>query len=153
MVLGILLCSGIVYAANYSAKDITYDHSNWKVKNVEEALNNLYENASKIYSLGTGISFDIKELVPNIDYTKLTVSDFIVEVVEENKRINAYGGDTTNGHYSFDESELIKEYNNETGILTAYLHLQTDIKGWSNEPIYNTVTTKVNVNAYLISNV
>ena len=153
LLVGIILCSGIVYASNYSAIDITYNHSNWKVDNVNDALNDLYNNASKIYPLGTGVSFNIKELVPNVDYTKLIVSDFIVEVIDTNRRIVAYGGDTTNGHYSFAESELIKDYNAETGVLTAYLHLQTDIKGWSDEPIYNTATTKVNVNAYLIRNV
>lgn len=32
-----------------------------------------------VYKLGTGTSFDIRAMIPTIDYTKLTVHDFIVE--------------------------------------------------------------------------
>lgn len=44
-ILGIILCSGVVYAANYYAKDVTYisDDEKWKVSNVNEALDSLYE--------------------------------------------------------------------------------------------------------------
>ena len=43
-----VLCSGItVYAASYLAKDISFVPSNneWKVSNVEEAINDLYDNS------------------------------------------------------------------------------------------------------------
>ena len=50
-VLGILVCCGIVYAANiYKATDISYEPSDasWEVSNVNEAINSLYDNMNNI---------------------------------------------------------------------------------------------------------
>ena len=46
IIIGIVLCSGIVYAASYLASDISYTPSDtsWKVSNVNDALNDLYSN-------------------------------------------------------------------------------------------------------------
>ena len=46
-IVGILLCSGIVYAASYYAKDVQYEpkDTSWEVSNVNEAINSLYENS------------------------------------------------------------------------------------------------------------
>ena len=45
IIIGIVLCSGVVYASNiYKAKDITYNNEKSEVKNVNEALDYLYEN-------------------------------------------------------------------------------------------------------------
>ena len=45
-ILGILVCSGIVYAASYYAKDVTYNptDASWEVSNVNDALDDLYTN-------------------------------------------------------------------------------------------------------------
>lgn len=86
--LGMLLCSGIVYATNiYKAVDISYKpiDSSWEVNNVSDALNSLYKktnesNKSSVHYLGTGTSFNIKEICDelNIDTTTLTEDNFIV---------------------------------------------------------------------------
>ena len=44
LIIGIVLSSGIVYAASlYKAKDISYNKENWEVTNVNDALDDLYE--------------------------------------------------------------------------------------------------------------
>lgn len=62
-----IICSGItVYAANYLAKDIAFvpSNNNWKVSNVEEAINDLYNNQNNKndYSALIGVKW-------NFDYT------------------------------------------------------------------------------------
>jgi len=49
IVIGIILCSGIVYGVNlYKSEDIQYQPSDagWEVSNVSDALNDLYSNSS-----------------------------------------------------------------------------------------------------------
>lgn len=44
-IVGILLCSGIVYGASlYKSEDVSYTKEGWEVDNVSEALDSLYEN-------------------------------------------------------------------------------------------------------------
>ena len=47
IIIGILLSSGLVYAASFYANDIRYEpiDTNWEVSNVEDALNDLYNKA------------------------------------------------------------------------------------------------------------
>ncbi|MDD3369938.1 MAG: hypothetical protein PHP50_13840 [Lachnospiraceae bacterium] len=41
-----------------------------------------WKNAgSTIYCLGSGTTFDIKTLLPDVDYTKLTKDNFIIKVI------------------------------------------------------------------------
>ena len=40
--IGIILCSGIVYAASYFASDISYTKDGWEVNNVKDAIDDLY---------------------------------------------------------------------------------------------------------------
>ena len=59
IVIGILLSGITVYAATYISKDITFSPSdeNWNVNNVEDALNELYQNnglKSVPIQVGTG---------------------------------------------------------------------------------------------------
>ena len=54
-ILGILLCGGIVYAVNYKASDISYSSDKTTVKNVSEALDELYkkgDNSVKLMEAG-----------------------------------------------------------------------------------------------------
>lgn len=54
LILGIILGSGIVYAANvYKAIDISYEptDASWEVNNVEAALNDLYKNSNTVKSI------------------------------------------------------------------------------------------------------
>jgi len=48
-ILGILLCSGIVYGASYLATDVSYTPADdtWEVSNVNEALDSLYDKHNK----------------------------------------------------------------------------------------------------------
>ena len=76
-ILGIIICSGIVYAANYYATDISYKptDASWEVNNVSEALNNLYDtlNGKKTVYVG---SYSNNQ---NIDIV-LTADNFLVVV-------------------------------------------------------------------------
>ena len=49
-ILGIILCSGIVYATSYLASDVLYtpNDKTWEVSNVEEVLNSLYDGSIDI---------------------------------------------------------------------------------------------------------
>ena len=69
-----VICIGGTVTATtlYHSNQVSYNDTN-----VEEALNNLYARISKVYYLGVGTSFDIKTLLPSIDYTKLTIDDFV----------------------------------------------------------------------------
>ena len=63
-ILGIITCSGIVYAANYLASDISYEptDASWEVSNVNDALNDLYNmkmELDNLKSLGTAEASDI----------------------------------------------------------------------------------------------
>ena len=52
-ILGIILCSGVVYAASYYAKDVQYEptDTSWEVSNVKDALDSLYNSISQAPSL------------------------------------------------------------------------------------------------------
>ena len=54
IIIGVLLCSGIVYAASYYAKDVTYTPGDktWNVSNVNDAIDSLY-NSRKCNMNGT----------------------------------------------------------------------------------------------------
>lgn len=58
-------------------------------------------NACRVYYLGTGTSFDIKTLLPDVDYTKLTVDNFICCYSDVGSAgwTNEYQHSTDNGLY------------------------------------------------------
>ena len=59
-ILGIILCSGIVYASSlYKAIDISYNKENWEVSNVNDALDEL-KNRTDILMTGDATASDIK---------------------------------------------------------------------------------------------
>ena len=63
-IIGGLIFGGVVYAANYYAKDISYEPSDasWEVNNVNEAINSLYNNVTElenIKNLGDAEASDI----------------------------------------------------------------------------------------------
>ena len=70
-ILGIITCSGIVYAANYLASDISYEptDASWEVSNVNDALNDLY-NSSGNTVIASGISsgcLNSYNITPKVD--------------------------------------------------------------------------------------
>ena len=79
-ILGILLCGGIVYAASYYAKDVTYipTDASWEVNNVNDAINSLYDsqkNSTKKAMVFTSSPVDMKQYTDR--WAELTVNDFI----------------------------------------------------------------------------
>ena len=116
---------------NYSGDEYTVDELvslsdfNDMKAQYEAQIANLQEqaNSSKIYSLGSGTSFDIKTLVPSVDYTKLTINNFIVATTTLSASTGDIrkGGSWVGGGVSISASmNITKSYDATTGILTAY---------------------------------
>ena len=128
-IVGILLCSGIVYAASYYAKDVQYEpkDTSWEVSNVNEALNSLYENykldnlgGNELHLVGSynGL-YNNKTATINLS----TIPNY--QNLEYGKNIIAV---PTAGYYHVGVSSqqwrnwsFKAVYNNETGILTLTL--------------------------------
>ena len=81
IMIGILLCSGIVYAATlYKASDVSYQPSDasWEVNNVNEAINVLYDsiqNSTKKALVFTSSPVDMTQYTDR--WAELTTADFI----------------------------------------------------------------------------
>ena len=52
-------------------------------------------NSSKVYALGSGGSFDIKSLLPDVNCEKLTADNFIICAYDFSYRTSAWGHGTT----------------------------------------------------------
>ena len=161
--LGIIVASvGIVSATvTILSYQVTYEPNDneWNVNTVEDALDDLYTKASvisgNIYYLGEGTSFDLKTIIPSVDYTKLTADNFIVEA--QSKASTTIGGFTSGGPSSDfiqGSTTLNKSYNASTGVLSAHYnvyaigHLYTGDKAWYTKAI----NWNLNVKAYVIVN-
>lgn len=82
-------------------------------------VNNL---GSGVYCLGTGTSFDIKTLLPNINYKKLTVDNFIVTSTAKSILWNRDSEGRSSigaGDYFSGTASIFKNYNADTGMLTV----------------------------------
>lgn len=128
IIIGMILCGGIVYAVNYNATDITYSSDKTSVKNVNEALDELYTmNNSNIeirYAETTDVygsqtlTFDFSDLPNKGD---LTEEDFITSPSPGNTGFMIpYSNTYTNKALS-----CTNTYNKETGILTMNLSMVT----------------------------
>ena len=119
MMIGMIMFGSIIYASNlYSAKDITYQNEKSEINNVNDALDELFKNQNNVYYLGTGTSFNIKELFPNI-YDKLTEDNFIIGVTTLPTIHSSWLGNGSRFWYStgtFNGLNLEKVY--EDGILS-----------------------------------
>ena len=62
-IFGITISVGVVYAASYYAKDVSYqpNDASWEVSNVNDAINSLYDNVTELKSLGDATASDILE--------------------------------------------------------------------------------------------
>lgn len=127
-VIGIIVMSGVgvVAATMYYSNQISYTptDTSWNVDNVETALNELYDeinNKVSVIYLGTGTSFNIKTLLPDIDYTKLTIENFIVgglsapDMMTTNYTTGAGNVEDKAAARGF---KIGKTYNASTGILS-----------------------------------
>ena len=73
--------------------------------------------------LGTATTFNVKSLVPSVDYTKLTADNFFIQTIN-NDMTGAHTeqqvyADRSNGNYGV---EIQKSYNSSTGVLTCQIH-------------------------------
>ena len=75
----------------------------------------------KVYYLGTGTTFDIPTLLPDIDYTQLTADNFIVGISSKSSASASYTpSGTSKQTYTATGTALsiTKSYNSSTGTLT-----------------------------------
>ena len=155
-ILGMLLCSGIVYAASYYAKDVMYTSGdeNWKVSNVNEALDSLYNSSKESKKILIKENYECnwtnassggygKVMTHTIDisdiegYEKLNADNFIIEVVGVSGGCNAKTSAA---------KQTSKEYDPETGTLTLsnYGHV------WNQQTNNGYSQNYVTVNIWLI---
>lgn len=87
-ILGILLCSGVVYGASiYESNNIKYNptDTSWEVSNVSEAINSLYEKltnntfSKEAYEVTSGQGNKIISLV-SLELTDTNVDNYILQV-------------------------------------------------------------------------
>lgn len=90
--------------------------------------------------IGTGNTFDIKELLPDVEYQNLTEHNFVVEPTNNtsvpNQRLSTQYGVSTGGSNSKGVSSssyafvnITKSYNAETGILTCGISCNSTTPG------------------------
>lgn len=74
----------------------------------------------KLYDLGTAQSFNIKTLCPNVDYTKLTVDNFIfIELPTISYKSGNKGSMCDNNSGLGGTGSVSKSYNASTGVLSC----------------------------------
>ena len=119
--IGIILYSGVVYAANlYKAVDVKYDptDTSWEVSNVNDALNDLYDkqkNSTKKALVFTASPVDMTQYTDR--WSELTTADFKVGASGCSANINF----NTQISYAFNKTAYAStnlSYNNKTGVLT-----------------------------------
>lgn len=132
-IFGIILTSAISVTASiiYTASDIEYTPTDetWEVDNVQAAIDELKETCSSpvvpgntnVYYIGDGTSFNIKTKFPDIDYTKLTANNFIVEL---NDSYDYHERQRSPDDYYWWGKKIFlgKSYNASTGVLSAYVY-------------------------------
>jgi len=152
-----------VAAVALTAKEIGFTSTNegWNVTNVEDAMNDLYveANKTKIYNLGIGTSFDIKELYPDIDYTKLNDSNFILEPMTTSGQTNYQSNPSLyKEEYQYSiaywkGANFIKEYNSSTGVLTVSLTTNFSYANCNSAwkvGKSNSINSSIKLNAYMV---
>jgi len=123
-ILGIILCSGIVYGVNlYKSEDIQYQPSDesWNVSNVSDALNDLYENNDESISktlVATDVTASGSQHTATVDctevnnYQELTAADFYLDM----KSFKMQWKGTSGPHTLSRQWDL--NYDSESGTLT-----------------------------------
>ena len=113
--LGILVSTITVYAVNYTANEISFTTTkNSNVKNVKDALDDLYANKKTKVLLASNLSSRTEQTVsatsiPN--YQNLTEDNFIIEVTGINYAENVSDREVVNS--------ISKSYNTSTGDITV----------------------------------
>ena len=126
IIIGILISSGIVYGVNlYSASNIEYTTSDGRKTNVNDAINDIYNNlnsSSQIIDLGTGTSFDVSNYE---GYQNFTEANFLIEPVisTSSTMTNQVKPQYSNvsGMTVQVSASMQKAYDKNTGIFTCQL--------------------------------
>ena len=155
--LGLIVAGSIgVCAYTISSSDVSYDNSTsgLEADNVNDALDNLYDMAANagstlsIVELGTAASYNISELYPDIDYTKLTLDNFFYKISDR-----AFGNVTSNMRGSssaaFGVSAPTVSYDNTTGVVT-FTQANINTIGGENTPHGYFTTVYVTSTLYMI---
>lgn len=116
----------------------------YKLTEVADAI----REGNLLYYLGTGTSFDLKSLLPDIDYTQLSDSNFIV--VSDGGSVDAHynsdmydwncAGCRSNGNFYINKS-----YSATTGVLSASVTIGTSGSPIQGPGCSNQVTNAVKV--------
>lgn len=106
---------------------------------------------NKVIYLGRGTSFNVRELVPDIDYTSLTSDNFIAEIVDWPRTTNSTNGGEISSYVDaiVNASTMTKTYDNLSGIFTidnAYFRAGAKSRGASTSATSNLV-----IDVYLIT--
>ena len=76
---------------------------------------------AKIYNLGNGTSFNIRNLLPDVDYSALTADNFIVSlssVPQTSFASGGHGGNNISVTGTLNAFSMQKTYDNSTGIFS-----------------------------------
>lgn len=115
--IGIILCSGIVYAASYFASDISYTKDGWEVNNVKDAIDDLYliqqekGNKNAFSKLFPDYSLNISHETSYTYYTPYTniTDDYFESYVHWGKTAKSITG-VTNAIDLTDINSIILDY-------------------------------------------
>lgn len=135
-------CSGFISGHTQSAAYQVY-----RSRGADAVLKKL---GSNVVNLGTGTSFDIKAYYA--DYKQLTANDFVIEPEAlPDQVLGSKGTHTVNSSnvYAWMRFTKTKNYNAETGILTAYV-TPSGGYGSSTAGVSDTASDNRPVHAYLI---
>ena len=106
---------------------IGYDEENGelllKVEGADSVVPFSKGSTGRLIDLGTSTSYNIKALLPDVDYTQLTVDDFIILANVSNSSTSASVYDyPDSGSLSASSCSYTRNvgYNPSTGVLTAY---------------------------------
>lgn len=136
----IICITGTAFATGYWAKDISYTKEGTNIKNVEEALNDLYLKKQIImYKLGSYNTLNTQTIdISNIftEYKTFTKDNFIIS----NANVHAIKGYSNVWIYE----KAIKEYDSATGILTLGQSVDTG-EGWGRYVQYDLYLIKGNI--------
>ncbi len=96
--------------------------------------------------LGTATSFNVKTLVPNVDYTKLTADNFFIKSVSGvgDFEVSVSGIQ----EHPYGKGSFTKSYNASTGVLSCYYGVTA--YGKYNGAVMGSETKNASVTVYLI---
>lgn len=135
-----------------SVDGVGYDQANnqllLKVGGADSVIPFSKGSTGRLIDLGTATVFDIKTLLPDVDYTKLTVDDFVILLNVSNSSTSASVYDyPDSGSLSASSCSYTRHvaYNASTGVLNAYSQLYITTHTHHNSTSSNSATVSAKV--------